>query len=132
VTLTDTVPANTTFNTGASTAGWACVPDNNAGSTCTLTIGALAAGSGPQAATFAVDVDKPGSDRHDGHQQYRQHCRRRRQRHGSDAGDNSDTDTTPANTEGEYHTITPCRLVDTRDPVGPYGAPPLATLPYRK
>jgi uncharacterized repeat protein (TIGR01451 family) len=42
VVLTETVPANTTFNTGASTAGWVCLPNNNAGSTCTLTIGALA------------------------------------------------------------------------------------------
>ena len=43
VVLTETVPANTTFNAGGSTAGWVCVPDNNAGSSCTLTLGALAA-----------------------------------------------------------------------------------------
>jgi uncharacterized repeat protein (TIGR01451 family) len=56
VVLTDTVPANTTFNSGASTAGWVCVPNNNAGSICTLAIGVLVAGSGPQNATFAVTV----------------------------------------------------------------------------
>jgi uncharacterized repeat protein (TIGR01451 family) len=56
VVLTDTVPANTTFNSGASTAGWVCLPNNNAGSTCTLAIGSLAGGSGPQNATFAVTV----------------------------------------------------------------------------
>jgi len=55
VLLTETVPANTTFNAGASTAGWACVPDANAGSTCTLAIGALAAG-GSGSATYTVDV----------------------------------------------------------------------------
>src|SRR5205085_8529989 len=43
VVLTETVPANSTFNSGASTAGWICVPNNNAGSTCTLAIGALPA-----------------------------------------------------------------------------------------
>ena len=59
VTLTDVVPANTTFNAGASTAGWSCAPNNNAGSTCTLAIGGLAAGSGPQTATFAVTVTNP-------------------------------------------------------------------------
>ena len=56
VELSDTVPANTTFNVGASTAGWSCVPDNSAGSACTLLIGALAAG-GNGSATFAVTVD---------------------------------------------------------------------------
>ncbi|MBI2213056.1 MAG: DUF11 domain-containing protein [Acidobacteria bacterium] len=58
VVLTETVPANTTFNAGASTAGWVCVPDNNAGSTCTLVIGAVAA-SGGGSVTFAVTVATP-------------------------------------------------------------------------
>ena len=59
VALTETVPANTTFNAGASTAGWACTPNGNAGSTCTLALGALAAGGAPGSATFAVTVDNP-------------------------------------------------------------------------
>lgn len=59
VVVTDTVPANTTFNPGASSAGWVCVPDNNAGSVCTLTVGALAGGGGSGTATFAVTVDSP-------------------------------------------------------------------------
>jgi len=59
VVLTETVPANATFNSGASTAGWVCAPNNNAGSTCTLAIGALAAGGGNQTATFAVTVANP-------------------------------------------------------------------------
>ncbi|MGR9106062.1 MAG: beta strand repeat-containing protein [Gammaproteobacteria bacterium] len=58
VVLTETVPLYTTFNPGASTAGWACVPDNNAGSSCTLAIGTVAASSGGSA-TFAVTVDDP-------------------------------------------------------------------------
>jgi uncharacterized repeat protein (TIGR01451 family) len=60
VALTETVPANTTFNAGASSPGWTCVPDNNAGSTCTLTVaGALAGGGGAGAAVFAVTVASP-------------------------------------------------------------------------
>ncbi len=59
VALSETVPANTTFNPGASTAGWSCAPDNNAGSACTLTIGALNGGGASGSATFAVTVVKP-------------------------------------------------------------------------
>lgn len=55
VVLNETVPANTTFNAGASTAGWVCTPNNNAGSTCTLAVGALNAGANGSA-TFAVNV----------------------------------------------------------------------------
>jgi uncharacterized repeat protein (TIGR01451 family) len=58
VVLTETVPANSTFNAGASTAGWACAPNNNAGSTCTLTIGTVAGGATANA-TFAVTVANP-------------------------------------------------------------------------
>ncbi|NOZ71341.1 MAG: DUF11 domain-containing protein [Chloroflexi bacterium] len=58
VTITDTVPANTTFNAGSSTGGWSCAPNNNAGSVCTIIIGNLAAGvSG--SVTFAVTIDSP-------------------------------------------------------------------------
>jgi uncharacterized repeat protein (TIGR01451 family) len=45
VVLTDTVPANTTFNPAASSPGWTCVPNNNAGSTCTKPIGGMAGGA---------------------------------------------------------------------------------------
>ncbi len=58
VVLSETVPANTTFNAGASTAGWICAPDSNAGSTCTLNVGGLVAG-GSGSATFAVIVVNP-------------------------------------------------------------------------
>src|SRR6185295_12164039 len=36
-----------------------CVPNNNAGSSCTLAIGTVAAASGPLTATFAVTVVNP-------------------------------------------------------------------------
>src|SRR5699024_6321781 len=58
VEITDTVPANTSFDAGASSTGWSCVPDSSAGSVCTLAIGALAAGDSGSAA-FAVVVDDP-------------------------------------------------------------------------
>ena len=52
------LPTHSQFNATASTAGWSCVPDNSAGSTCTLTLGSLAAGASGSA-DFAVDVDDP-------------------------------------------------------------------------
>lgn len=58
IVLSETVPANTVFNAGASTAGWACAPNGNAGSTCTLPVASLAAGANGSA-TFAVTVDNP-------------------------------------------------------------------------
>ncbi len=101
VVITETVPANTTFNAGASTAGWSCTPNNNAGSTCTLSIPDLTAGSAGSTATFAVtvnagipagvtDISNTASIADDGTK-------------GADGtpADNSDTDTTPitANTD---------------------------------
>jgi CSLREA domain-containing protein/uncharacterized repeat protein (TIGR01451 family) len=58
VVLTDTVPADTTFNAASSTAGWTCVPDINPGSVCTLALGPVGSGAGDSAA-FAVTVDNP-------------------------------------------------------------------------
>ncbi len=59
VSITETVPANSSFNAGASSPGWSCLPNNNAGSTCTLTIGAVAGDGGAGSRTFAVTVDNP-------------------------------------------------------------------------
>lgn len=58
VVITETVPVNTTFDPASSTAGWTCLPDNNAGSTCTYTVGALAC-SASNSVVFAVIVDNP-------------------------------------------------------------------------
>ncbi len=61
VTISDTVPANTTFNPGASTAGWSCTPNNNAGSTCTVAVGSLASGgSGSETFTVNLSAAPPG------------------------------------------------------------------------
>ena len=59
VVISETVPLNTLFDGAASTPGWACVPDATAGSSCTLTIGDLAASAAAASATFAVVVDNP-------------------------------------------------------------------------
>ena len=56
--LSETVPGHTTFNAAASTPGWVCAPDVNAGSICTLAIGTVNGGDGGEA-VFAVDVDDP-------------------------------------------------------------------------
>ena len=55
VTLQETVPAHSTFNAGASTAGWTCAA-TTPGSACSLPLGALAAGA-HRHATFAVTAD---------------------------------------------------------------------------
>jgi uncharacterized repeat protein (TIGR01451 family) len=44
VVLTDTIPANTSFDAVGSSPGWSCAPDGSAGSVCTLAVGALDAG----------------------------------------------------------------------------------------
>lgn len=58
VSLSELVPAFTTFDASASTAGWSCAPDGNAGATCTLAVGTLPAGS-TQIYTFALTVVDP-------------------------------------------------------------------------
>lgn len=55
VVITETVPANTTFNAGSSTAGWSCA-GTGAGSTCTFTVGDVAGGGANGTVNFAVDV----------------------------------------------------------------------------
>jgi fimbrial isopeptide formation D2 family protein/uncharacterized repeat protein (TIGR01451 family) len=55
VVITETVPANTTFNAGASTPGWGCANGAPAGTTCTFAVGSLAAGAN-LSVSFAVNV----------------------------------------------------------------------------
>ncbi len=55
VSLHETVPQLTTFRPAGSSPGWTCTPDGNAGSSCTLTVGTVAAGSSATF-TFAVQV----------------------------------------------------------------------------
>ncbi|MEO8502468.1 MAG: hypothetical protein ABI609_01085 [Acidobacteriota bacterium] len=54
----ETVPANTTFLPGSSSAGWSCSPDDNAGATCTNSLGSLNGGSAVNL-TFVVHVADP-------------------------------------------------------------------------
>jgi uncharacterized repeat protein (TIGR01451 family)/uncharacterized repeat protein (TIGR02543 family) len=58
VVIKETVPANTTFNSAASTSGWACQPNGNAGSACAFSLGQVA-NAGGGAVTFAVTVAGP-------------------------------------------------------------------------
>ena len=60
VKLTETVPVGTTFDSAHSSNGWTCAPNNNAGSICTNTIGALAA-SATGTKNFAVIVNNPAA-----------------------------------------------------------------------
>ncbi len=55
VVLTETVPAGTTFDAAASTAGWSCTDSASAGTTCTFSAGNVAAGAGGSV-DFAVSV----------------------------------------------------------------------------
>jgi uncharacterized repeat protein (TIGR01451 family) len=59
VLLTETVPADTSFNAAASTPGWACASSGQAGDSCTLSIGAVAGNGGGGQLNFGVVVDKP-------------------------------------------------------------------------
>jgi hypothetical protein len=58
VEIDETVPAASTFDPAGSTAGWICVPDNGAGSSCSFAVGDAAAGA-TDSVTFAVIVDDP-------------------------------------------------------------------------
>ncbi len=102
VALAETVPADSTFNGGLSTAGWSCADGSPAGTPCTLAVGALAGGGASGAATFAVTVVNPvpagvtqvsnsASLADDG-------------ANGADPnpGDNSDTDVTPVDAAPDF------------------------------
>ncbi|CAN5503346.1 hypothetical protein BH10CHL1_BH10CHL1_21010 [soil metagenome] len=58
VVLVETVPANTQFKAASSSPNWNCLPNISAGSTCKLTLGALASGV-HNSALFAVTVVNP-------------------------------------------------------------------------
>jgi len=61
VVVSETVPANTTFNAAASTTGWSCANGAIGGTTCNYTVGSLAAGASGSL-TFAVTVALPIPD----------------------------------------------------------------------
>lgn len=57
VVINDTVPVNTTFDSGTSTAGWSCADGAPAGAVCTIEIGPVAAGGSGQV-LFGLSVDE--------------------------------------------------------------------------
>jgi hypothetical protein len=61
VQISETVPADSTFNAGVSTPGWSCADGSIAGTACTLTVGALGGGEA-DTASFAVTLDNPVPD----------------------------------------------------------------------
>ena len=120
VRLIEVVPANTTFDF-ASSPGFSCSPNPNAGSTCTRSVGTLSSGASGSA-VFAVTVDDtlPGgvtqtsntvsiTDESDG---------------GADSNlaNNTDTVITTLKAAGtDFYTLPPCRVIDTRNPPVPSG-----------
>jgi LPXTG-site transpeptidase (sortase) family protein len=61
VSITETVPANTIFDLGHSSAGWSCPDRSPAGTSCTNAVGAVGA-SGSGSVTFVVTVTSfPGA-----------------------------------------------------------------------
>ena len=60
VVITETVPANVTFNAGASTPGWSCADGSAAGTPCTFSVvGEVAAGAAAVNVLFAVNIPDP-------------------------------------------------------------------------
>jgi uncharacterized repeat protein (TIGR01451 family) len=57
--LTETVPTGTTFTAASSSPGWSCPNNSPGGTTCTLTVGALAGGGASTTRNFAVTVLNP-------------------------------------------------------------------------
>jgi len=55
VAITETVPANTTFNAAASSTGWSCADNSSPGTICNYAIGSLSAGNGG-IITFGVTI----------------------------------------------------------------------------
>ncbi|MCP3934642.1 MAG: DUF11 domain-containing protein, partial [Actinomycetia bacterium] len=58
VVVSETVPEDTTFLTGSSDPAWIC-SGTTAGSSCSLSLGAIAAGATPLSIDFSVLVDSP-------------------------------------------------------------------------
>lgn len=56
VRVLETVPADTTFNAGLSTAGWTCADASPAGTPCELALGTVGVSAVPATASFAVNV----------------------------------------------------------------------------
>jgi uncharacterized repeat protein (TIGR01451 family) len=55
VVITETVPSNTSFDSASSTPGWTCVPNDDAGSVCTFSVGSIASNASGTI-TYTVNV----------------------------------------------------------------------------
>jgi uncharacterized repeat protein (TIGR01451 family) len=105
VTLQETVPAQTTFNAGASTPAWSCAA-TTPGSACTLAVGGLAAGATSHA-TFAVTADAslpPATVIHN----------TAFATTGAGAPVFANAETPPPPPPLHFYTLTPCHALDTR------------------
>jgi uncharacterized repeat protein (TIGR01451 family) len=129
VQVSDIVPDNTTFDIAKSPAGWVCTPDNNAGSTCVFEVGTVSGGGSSGKVVFAVIVDD-GSTIPVGVTEIMNTATITDDT--LDAADtnpanNSDSDDTPlVGLPGtDFFTVAPCRVIDTRNAVGPLGGPAL-------
>jgi uncharacterized repeat protein (TIGR01451 family) len=113
VTLTIPVPSGATYVSAAATQGWC----DTLGDTVECILGALASGA-QSAATLTVRPDAPGV--------LRATATVRRNEPDANATNDSATTATQIGAAGlSFHTLQPCRLVDTRNPVGPRGGPTL-------
>ena len=61
VTISDIVPADSMFDADDSSPGWVCIPDNNAGSVCSIALGTLSAGAS-DSVLFAIDTPVAPAD----------------------------------------------------------------------
>ncbi len=95
VTISETVPDNTTFSAGSSTAGWSCAGGGVAGSACSFSVPGTLGTSTPVDVDFAVQIVSPapvGLEQIDNGASVTDDGT-----HGTEPtpSDNSDTDTTP-------------------------------------
>ena len=59
VTVTETVPPNSTFSSAGSSAGWSCANNAPTGSVCRFNAGTLAGGGAGGTVRFAIHIDTP-------------------------------------------------------------------------
>jgi len=116
VTVTDTLPSEVTYQS-ASGSSWSC---GHSSGTVTCTRPGLASGAAPPITIVVTAPATPGSVTNTATVSAAEAD--------SVMSNNSASATTSVGGDpgaSAFHTVTPCRVADTRDPAGPYGAPPL-------
>jgi uncharacterized repeat protein (TIGR01451 family) len=118
LTVTDPLPAGVAY-VASSGAGWTC---GFASGTVTCTRPSLGSGAAPPITIAVTAPSAPGSVMNTASVSFADPD--------SATGNNSESETTQVGVAGpapaNFHTLIPCRIADTRDPVGPFGGPPLA------